>query len=409
VATIRKNLKSGRPVWVGRRAPSVPVERLDRDITTDVLVIGAGFTGAIIADALASAGRKVAVVDRRGLAKGSTLASTALVQYEIDTPLITLTRKIGKEKAVRAWRRSRLAVEALAGRLGELDLLDVERRDSLYLAGNLLNRKELYREHEARRAAGLPGRFLNRKDLREQFGIARAAAILGYGNLVIDPRKSALALLHEAAAMGARVFAPMAIGGVRPERGGITATAKNGSRVRCGHLVFATGYEVPHSIPRRPHKITSTWAIATVPQSKGKLWPGECCIWEASDPYLYIRTTSDGRVLCGGGDEDISDAQERDERLDRKTKILRRKLHRLLPKLDTTIDYAWTGTFGETTTGLPIIGPVPGMPRCWIALGYGGNGTTYAAIAADVIAGAIAGRPDLDADLYGFPGHEAAG
>jgi glycine/D-amino acid oxidase-like deaminating enzyme len=27
------------------------------------------------------------------------------------------------------------------------------------------------------------------------------------------------------------------------------------------------------------------------------------------------------------------------------------------------------------------------MPRCWIALGYGGNGTTYAAIAADIIAG----------------------
>lgn len=155
MATTRKNLKSGRPVWVGRRAPSVPVERLDRDITTDVLVIGAGFTGSIIADALASAGRKVAVVDRRGLAKGSTLASTALVQYEIDTPLITLTRKIGKEKTVRAWRRSRLAVEALAGRLGELGLRDIERRDSLYLAGNLLNKKELYREYEARRAAGL--------------------------------------------------------------------------------------------------------------------------------------------------------------------------------------------------------------------------------------------------------------
>jgi len=402
LATTRRNLKSGRPFWAGRRAPFVPVEQLDRDITTDVLVIGAGFTGAIVADALASAGCEVSVVDRRGLTKGSTLASTALVQYEIDTPLITLTRKIGKEKAVRAWRRSRLAVEALAGRLGELAVRDVERRNSLYLAGNLLNKEALYREHKARRAAGLPGRFLDRKDLYEEFGIDRAAAILGYGNLVIDPRKSALALFHEASATGARVFAPVAIESVRSERGGVTAIAQNGSRFRCGHLIFATGYEVPHRIPRRHHKITSTWAIATVPQSKGVLWPGECCIWEASDPYLYIRTTSDGRVLCGGGDEDISDAQERDARLDRKTKMLRRKLHRLLPRLRTTVDYAWTGTFGETTTGLPIIGPVPGMPRCWAALGYGGNGTTYAAIAADVIAGAIAGRPDVDADLYGF-------
>ena len=42
------------------------------------------------------------------------------------------------------------------------------------------------------------------------------------------------------------------------------------------------------------------------------------------------------------------------------------------------------------------------MPNCWAALGYGGNGTTYARIAADVIAGALAGRPDADADLFGF-------
>src|SRR5438046_1609447 len=110
VATTRKNLKSGRPMWAGRRAPSVPLERLDRNITTDVLVIGAGFTGASIADALASAGYGVVVVDRRGPAQGSTIASTALIQYEIDTPLVTLTRKMGREKAIRAWRRSRLAI-----------------------------------------------------------------------------------------------------------------------------------------------------------------------------------------------------------------------------------------------------------------------------------------------------------
>ena len=100
--------------------------------------MGAGITGAAIADALALVGMKVAVVDKRGLARGSTMASTALVQYEIDTPLITLSRKIGKENAVRAWRRSRLAMETLAARLQELSFADVARRDSLYLAGNVL-------------------------------------------------------------------------------------------------------------------------------------------------------------------------------------------------------------------------------------------------------------------------------
>lgn len=119
------------------------MEPLTHNVIADVLVIGAGITGAAIADALAVAGVRVAVADKRGLVQGSTVASTALVQYEIDTPLIALTRKIGKDKARRAWRRSRLAVEALAARLGELKVPDVVRRDSLYLAGNVLGAAEL--------------------------------------------------------------------------------------------------------------------------------------------------------------------------------------------------------------------------------------------------------------------------
>ena len=78
---------------------------------------------------------------------------------------------------------------------------------------------------------------------------------------------------------------------------------------------------------------------------------------------------------------------------------LQRKLSRLLPQ----INLRWnTPGPGKTTTGLPIIAKVPGMSHCWVALGYGGNGTTYAMIAADVIAGAITGRLDVDADLYTF-------
>ena len=214
------------------------------------------------------------------------------------------------------------------------------RRNSLYLAGNVLGRNALEREHEARRAAGLPSRFLDRKSLRDEFRIARAAALVSHGNLVIDPRKATLALLQAAAAKGASLFAPADIVNVAPRTGGVIATADNGHRIRCRHLVFATGYELPHGVPRRHHKINSTWAIATVPQRRDALWPGECCVWEAADPYLYVRTTPDGRVICGGGDQEFSDDERRDALIDRKTAMLRRKLHRLFPKLNTTVEFA---------------------------------------------------------------------
>ena len=401
MVTSPKDLRTGRSIWQGRRARLAPHGPLRRDLETDVLIIGAGITGAMIADNLSASGLKVAIADKRGPARGSTTASTAMVLYEIDTPLIKLARKIGKIDAARAWRRSRLAVDAVAARLDELDVPDVARRDSLYLAGNVLDADGLAREHDARRAMRLASGYLNRAELHSRFGVRSVAAIMGFGDLAIDPRKTTLALLRAACEQGARIYAPVEIADIDAKKSSVKATTIDGQRIRARHLVFATGYEFPDQVPRRGHKIISTWAIATVAQPR-RLWPEQCMIWEASDPYLYLRTTPDGRVICGGEDESFSDEARRDALLTRKTRALQRKLGRLMPSLDTTVEFAWTGLFGQSATGLPTIGQVPDLPNCWVALGYGGNGITYSRIAADVIAGALTGRPDMDADLYDF-------
>jgi glycine/D-amino acid oxidase-like deaminating enzyme len=401
VVTKSKDLRTGRSVWESGRASPVSHRRLTRDIETDVLVVGAGITGATVADALSADGFKVAIVDRRGPAEGASAASTALVQYELDVPLTKLSRIIGKQDAIRAWRRSRLAVDTLAVRLKELGVRDVVRRDTLYLAGNLLDAGGLQREREARLAAGFASRLIGRRELRADFGIRAPAAIMGYADLVLDPRETTRALLRAACEQGARIYSPVDIASIDAGKSCVIATAANGQKIRSHHLVLATGYEFPRNVPQRGHKIVSTWAIATLRQPR-KLWPDQCMIWEASDPYLYVRTTSDGRVICGGEDEAFSDEAKRDALLAPKSATLQRKLKKLLPGIDTRTDFAWTGSFGASASGLPTIGPIPRMPNCWAALGYGGNGTTYARIAADVIAGALAGRPDADADLYGF-------
>ncbi len=66
------------------------------------------------------------------------------------------------------------------------------------------------------------------------------------------------------------------------------------------------------------------------------------------------------------------------------------------------VDYRWAGTFGETKDGLAYIGQIRQMPRCYFALGFGGNGITYSAIAAEIIREAMAGRQHSDAHLFRF-------
>ncbi len=398
--THKRKLRTDGTLWQHVRAPRVPHRALARDTSAEVLIVGAGITGAMIADALTEAELDTIVVDRRRPTLGSTVASTALVAYEIDMPLVELCNKIGKRDAIRAWRRSRLAVANLASYFVEREL-EAQSRCSLYLAGNSLGVRDLKREGELRRAAGIEAAFLDRATLRARFGIDHSAALFAPANLTINPREVTARLLLRAQKLGARIYAPAEIADLTRGRSGWIATTKEGRRIRCKHVVFASGYEFPKFVPMKGHQIKTTWAFATAPQPR-KLWPEQCLVWEASEPYLYARTTVDGRVLCGGEDEDSSDAVHRDGLMERKIARLQGKIGKLFPKLDMTAEFAWAASFGKSSTGLPSIGEIPGRKNCWAALGYGGNGITYSRIAAEIIRSALTGEPDADADLYGF-------
>lgn len=401
MVTTKRDLRTGRPVWPNAARLVPPIQALDGPVETDVLLIGAGISGAMIAEALADAGLSVAIVDRRGAVKGSTAASTALLQYEIDTPLTELSRMIGTKDAARAWRRSRLALDALGARVRDRSIAPIVRRDTLYLAGDMLDADGLRRECEARTGIGLETRFLDTHQLAERFGMAREAALIGYDNLAADPVQLAAGFLREAIAKGAVLLGPAEIVEIDAKKTIVVARTDGGHAIHCRHLVLATGYEFPDMVPQKGHRIISTWAIATRAQ-KARLWPEQCLVWEASDPYLYLRTTADGRVICGGEDEDFADDEHRDALLPAKAKTLSAKLSVLQPQLDVEPDFAWTGSFGTTRTGLPLIGAVPGQRNCWAAMGYGGNGITYSRIAAEIIRSGILGRTDPDADLYAF-------
>ena len=387
-------------MWARQRKPPVPHSSLTRDLTTDVLIVGAGISGALLAESLSAASLGVVVVDRRGPLAGSTSASTALLQHELDTPLIHLRRSLGQEMAARVWLRSRLVVTALHERTARLGIdADVTPRDALYLAGDRLDAAGLAAEAKARRSIGLEVELLGRRELRDRYGIRRAAGLLGFGDFVADPRRLAAGYLRVASARGARIFAPVDVQQVAENRHSVVATTSQGITIRARHVVFATGYEVVKGMEARGHSIQSTWVIATRPQARA-LWPTECMIWEASDPYLYLRTTADGRVVCGGGDEPFADAQARDALSPRKFALLERRLHAMFPSLDATPDYAWSGSFGASDSGTPIIGRVPGKRRLFMVLGCGGNGITFSMLAAQLIRALVLGEPDRDAELF---------
>jgi SAM-dependent methyltransferase len=113
-----------------------------------------------------------------------------------------------------------------------------------------------------------------------------------------------------------------------------------------------------------------------------------------------VRATRDGHVICGGEDEEFADEASRDAQLKGKARTLEKKLAMLLPKVEPRAEFAWTASFGQSKTGLPSIGPIPGHARCYAVLGYGGNGITFSMLAAQLVSASIGGRPDPDAELF---------
>jgi glycine/D-amino acid oxidase-like deaminating enzyme len=371
-------------------------------MSADVIVVGAGISGAMVADAVSDAGLRVLIVDRRPPVSGSTPASTALLQYEIDTPLTHLAKSIGADRAQRIWRRSKLALDALRERIQSLDIdADVEDRESLYLDGSLLDAEALREEAAARRRVGFEVTSLSPREVAARFGITGRNGLLAYGSLSADPRRLAAGFLNAAVDRGARVLTPVDITAVDSDRTGVRASTAQGPTLHARELIFATGYELPKGVPRAGHTIVSTYAIATRPQPS-QLWPSRGFIWEASEPYLYLRVGPEGRIICGGEDEPFADAEHRDALLAAKTATLEEKLHRMLPDVDPRADYSWTGSFGASKTGTPSIGPIPRMPRCHAVLGYGGNGITFSALAAQMLRNQLTGDGDPDSDLFSF-------
>ena len=294
--TNEKRLRAGNSVWERSPGTHLRTRRFTDSTRADVVIVGAGVTGAFMAYALAGRYDKVVVVDRRLPAHGSTTASTAMLQWEIDTPLTELHDKIGT-MASRAWRRSYRATQNLV-KLVETENLrcGLARRQSLYLAGNDMGFRGLETELKARKRAGLAGEYLSAADLRARFGIDRTGAILSPGSAIANPVQLATGLLRRAMADGVQFYSPVEIENVVATQHGVILDTGT-HFIEAKHAIFCTGYELLKGLPTKGTKITSSWAIATPPRAHYPKWLDNTVVWEASTPYLYMRTTPDGRLV----------------------------------------------------------------------------------------------------------------
>lgn len=398
------DIRTDNPFWLMKNGYLHAYPSLKTNISTDYAVIGGGITGALIAWYLTKAGIETAVFDRRHIGMGSTCASTALLQYEIDTPLFQLAEMVGEKNAARSYRLCIEAINALEEISKKLKLSDFERKPSFCYASRKKDvPDQIEKEYKIRRKHGIDVEIWNEKDVAEKFPFSAPAALYSPKDAAqTDAYKLTHALHQDSINLGAKVFDKTEIKEIEYQKRGVLLKTAEGFEIKAKKIIIACGYESVNYLPFHLIRLHSTFALVSEPFENKEFWYQNALIWETARPYLYMRTTSDKRIIVGGKDEPFQSPSKRDKLLNRKTRGIVDSFNRKFPEINLVPDFKWAGTFAETEDGLPYIGSIKQRPHTIFALGFGGNGITFSQIAAEIIRDEAKGKKNSDAQIFAF-------
>lgn len=364
--------------------------------TTDVLVIGSGYTGLHCALQTALAGRKTTVIDAEDAGWGCSSRNGGQISGEIKPGYEELARRYGRDDAFALVREARSALDWLGEFVAEQGLDCDYRQSGRYLAAH--NPRQ-FKKLVAQARQQVPGLEQNLRIVEKRDQPSEIDSEYYHGGLVIerhcglDPAKYHQGLLRLVEDSGGEVFARCAALGVERESGGFRVHTSRGV-VRARDLVVATnGYTggVTPWLRRRIIPIGS-YMLATEPmnlQRAEQLMPGNRVFSDTRRIVVYFRRSPDGRRLLFGGRVSVFESDPV-----RSLPALRREMLRILPQLeDVKISHGWMGFVGYTFDTLPHLGVQDGVHY---AMGYCGSGICLASYFGNRIGLQLLGKAEGD-------------
>lgn len=398
------NLKSNEPFWLIKNGLINSFPSLKENATCDVLIVGSGITGSLIAHQCVQDGFKTILIDKREIAHGSSSATTSMLQYEIDTPLYQLIELVGKEGALASYEACSQAIDQLAKLVRKIkSKAGFAMKDSLYFAPLKKDIKWLKQEFEARKKMGFDVKWMEAEDILKKYNLQKA-----YGGILSKQAASmdAFLFIHEIFAYnlkrGLEVYDKTELTAVKYHARHNEVKLNTGATVKCKRIVYCVGYESAGMIKEKFVDLISTYAMVSevMPEESKKY--NDILIWNTENPYIYLRTTDDNRMLIGGEDEEFRDPMERDSLIGKKEQKLRRSFEKYLPHVPFYPDFAWAGTFGKTKDGLPYIGEHKDFKNSYFVLGFGGNGITFSVTGMEMVSLWLKGKKHLLTPYFAF-------
>jgi gamma-glutamylputrescine oxidase len=369
-----------------------PQPRLNGDLTADICIIGAGFTGLSAAVELAEAGYKVIVLEAREIGYGASGRNGGQICTGFSPGQQRIEAQLGKEDAVKCFAIAEEAKTLIVERIAKYKI-DCDLKWGYLHVISKPSQFEGLREwkNEWDELGYADTQILNKTELEERLGTAIYHGALREGRAGhFHPLNYCLGLARAAIAAGTQIFENSAA--LNIESGPVvTARTAQGS-VRAKFMIIGCNAYIGKLVPKLHGRImpVTSYIVATEPlgdnRAKSLIRDNDAV---ATTNFIvdYFRLTRDSRLLFGGR---ASYSTLEPPNLGA---YMRPRMLSVFPELkDVKIDHAWGGYIAITSNRIPDCGRLE--PNIYYAHGYSGQGVALAGMYGKLMAECVKGHAE---------------
>ena len=384
--------------------------QLNEEISVDVCIVGAGFTGMSTALHLAEQGFRVAVLEASRIGFGASGRNGGQIVHSYSRDIDFIEQHYGEKTAATMGAMAFEGGQILRRFVSDYSIDCDLKQGGIFAACN----KKQFRELESKKA--LWERYghkqltlLDATQTQQHVGSDRyEGALLDDSGGHFHPLNLVLGEAAALESLGGVIYEDSAVTEIKPGNKATVCTAQGS--VTADFVVVAGNAYQTGLLPKQESKSMpcGTQVIATEPLSKDQqqaLLPNDHCVEDCNYLLDYYRISGDGRLIYGGG---VTYGAREPDKIEA---LIVPKMLKTFPELKgTKVDFAWTGNFLLTLMRLPQFGRIEN--NIYYAQGYSGHGVTSSHLAGKVLSDAIqnqAERFDVLASLpqYPFPGGRA--
>jgi sarcosine oxidase len=387
-------------LWT-KTAPSAPqTTALEGAVSTDVLVVGAGFTGLSAALHLAESGVAVTVIEAADVGSGGSGRNVGLVNAGMWIHPNDLVQTLGSlhgERLIDCLGNGPRVVFDLVAKHGMVcEAMD---QGTLHCAVGDAGLDDLKKRAEQWQARGAAVRLLSREETIQRVGSeAYSGSLLDLRAGTIQPMAYVRGLAKAALGAGAQIFTQSPALTVTREGKAWAVTTPKGVVTASWVIVATNAYSTgPWSILRRETSHLPYFNFATQPLNevqRAKVLPGGEGAWNTRDILTSFRMDAEGRLVIGS----VGALRGTGKGIHRAW--ARRELAHLFPDLaKVPFESEWYGWIGVTDTHLPYFHRLG--PQMISFGGYSGRGISPGTVFGRMLAAHVLG--DLPENALPLP------